>query len=126
MQVCRQDINGAHDVSMTYATASRAPVDASAGLFSLPTHGACLTRVAFILQHYFDPDMLGLVRDILAQPPVRPARDLLVRSVAQVDTICDVPHVADDDLARSSGHSLIDNGARDLVKDVPLTAFLRL
>ena len=114
MQVRRQDVDCADDVPMKYATARRAPVDASAGLFPLPTHGACLGRVAFILQHYLDPDMLGLVRDILAQPPVRPARDLLVRSVAQVDTICDVPHVANDDFACTPGHCMIDHGARDL------------
>ena len=80
MQVRRQDIDCADDVPMKYATARRAPVDASAGLFPLPTHGACLGRVVLILQHDLDPDMLGLVRDVLAQPPMRPARHFLVRS----------------------------------------------
>ena len=72
MQVRRQDVDCADDVPMKHATAGHACVDASAGLFPLPTHGACLGCVALILQHNLDPDMLGFVRDVLAQPPMRP------------------------------------------------------
>ena len=103
MQVRRQDIDCAYDVPVEHATASRALVDASAGLFPLPTHGACLGRVVFILQHDIDPDMLGLVRDVLAQPPMRPARHFLIGSMTQGHAVGYVPHVADDDLAVHEG-----------------------
>ena len=116
MQVRRQDVDCADDVPMKYATARRAPVDASAGLFPLPTHGACLGRVVLILQHDLDPDMLGLVRDVLAQPPMRPAGHLLVRTVTQGHSIGHVSYVADDDLARTPGHRMIDHGAETLWK----------
>ena len=118
MQVRRQDIDCAYDVPVEHATASRALVDASAGLFPLPTHGACLGRVVLILQHDFDPDMLGLVRDVLAQPPMRPARHFLIGSMTQGHAVGYVPHVADDDLACTPGHRMIDHGAADLVQDV--------
>ena len=124
VDVRRQDVDCADDVPVKHATASRASIDASAGLFSLPTHGACLGRVVLILQHDLDPDMLGLVRDVLAQPPMRPARYLLVRSVSQVDAIGHVPHVADDDPFGLALYCMIDHGARDFVQDVPFPAFL--
>ncbi len=120
----RQDVDCADDVPVKHATASRASIDASAGLLPLPTRGACLGRVVLILQHDLDPDMLGLVRDVLAQPPMRPARHLLVRSVSQVDAIGHVPHVTDDDFACTPGHCMIDHGARDFVQDVLFAAFL--
>ena len=64
VDVRRQDVDCADDVPVKHATASRASIDASAGLLPLPTHGACLGRVALILQHDIDPDTLGLVRDL--------------------------------------------------------------
>ena len=88
MHVRRQNVDCADDVPVEYATASPALVDAAAGLFPLPTHGACLGCIVLILQHDLDPDTLGFVRDVLAESPMRPARHLLVGSVAQVDTIC--------------------------------------
>ena len=83
VDVRRQDIDCAYDVPVEHATASRASIDASAGLFSLPTHGACLGRVVLILQRDLDPDMLGLVRDVLARPPMRPPRHFLIGSITQ-------------------------------------------
>ncbi len=116
VDVRRQDVDCADNVPVEHATASRASIDASAGLLPLPTHGACLGRVVLILQHDLDPDMLGLVRDVLAQPPMRPARHLLVRSVSQVDAIGHVPHVANDDLACTPGHCMIDHGPTTLCR----------
>ena len=78
-----------------------------------------------ILQHDLDPDMLGLVRDVLAQPPVRPARHFLIGSMTQGHAVGYVPHVADDDLACTPGHRIIGHKtAAHLVQDVPLPAFL--
>ena len=124
VDVRRQDVDCADDVPVKHATASRAAIDASAGLLPLPTRGACLGGVVLILQHDLDPDMLGLVRDVLAQPPLRPTRHFLVRSVSQVDAIGHVPHVADDDFACTPGHCMIDHGTRDFVQDVLFAAFL--
>ena len=70
------------------------------------------------LQHDIDPDMLGLVRDVLAQPPMRPARHFLIDLMTQGHAVGYVPHVADDDLACTPRHRMIDHGAADLVQDV--------
>src|SRR4029077_21165874 len=119
VSVHRQDVDLTHHVAMRLKPTGRALVLAPPRFVAMPATGTGLGRVLLIHQLDFDPFGCRLVLDVPANFAVVPLAHFLVVLSPLVDSVGDVPHVADHDGPGLLRDGRIHNRAADLVFHVP-------